>query len=172
MSKAFTRDENEGPEIPDLPPLVSALPEGARNYITAEGAQQLREELSKLAERRAAFAARGAEDAEAKRQLALLDQRGQMIEESLQSAEVVEPPTGEAARVVRFGATVLVRDAGTGEETIYRIVGVDEIDLEQNWVSWVSPIAQALLETRPGEVARFQSPAGEQKLEVVAVHYE
>lgn len=171
MSKAFTREENDGPDIPELPPLVSALPEGARNYITADGAQRLRDELEKLVnDKRPALAAAGMDDPDAKRQLAGIDQRIYQIEQSLQSAEIVSHAEG-SADVVRFGATITVRDS-SGEDTTYRIVGVDETDLEQNWVSWLSPIAKALLNARPGQRVQFKFPSGEEQLEVISISYE
>ncbi len=80
------------------------------------------------------------------------------------------PPSGDAD-VVRFGATVTVRRSDGSEDT-YRIVGVDEIDLERSWVSWQSPIAKALLNARRGERVRFKFPSGEEELEIAGVSYE
>jgi transcription elongation factor GreB len=170
MSKAFTRDENEGPDIPDILPTASALAPGSKNYITPEGAQKLREELQRLVEvtRPELVAARG--DPDAKRQLARLDQRIAQLEESLQAAEIVEPPAA-APRVVRFGAWVTVRQSD-GSETRYRIVGVDETDPDNNWVSWMSPIAKALLNRKQGERIRFKFPSGEETLAIEKVSYE
>jgi len=170
MSKAFTREENDGPEIPELPPLASTLPEGARNYITAGGAERLRRELATLVQekRPALLAATG--DPEAKRQLAALDQRIYQLEQSLQSLEIV-PPQPKATDTVRFGATVTVRNSA-GEEATYRIVGVAETDFDRGWVSWQSPIARALLNARRGERVRFRFPSGEEELEITAVSYE
>lgn len=170
MSKAFTREENDGPDIPDLPPLASALPEGARNYITASGAEQLRADLEAMTnEKRPTLVAAG-KDPDAKRQLAALDQRIFQLEQSLQSAEVVPPPAG-APDTVRFGATVTVGEE-SGEESVYRIVGVDETDFERGWVSWLSPIARALLNAKLGERVRFKFPSGEADLEIRAIRYE
>ncbi len=170
MSKAFTREENDGPDIPDLPPVVSSLPEGARNYMTTAGARKLRAELEQLMnEKRPALVAAGV-DPDAKRQLAALDQRIRQLEQSLQTAEVVAPPAGEPA-VVRFGATVTVREA-SGEESTYRIVGVDEADPARGWVSTQAPIARALLNAELGQRVRFRFPSGEEELEVIAVRYE
>jgi transcription elongation factor GreB len=170
MSKAFTRDENEGPEIPDVMPTVSPLAPGAKNYITPAGAQRLRDELQRLIEitRPELVEARG--DPDAKRQLARLDQRIMQLEESLQSAEIVSPPSGPPD-VVRFGACVTVRESD-GSETSYRIVGVDETDADKNWVSWMSPIAKALLNRKHGERIRFKFPSGEETLEVIEINYE
>ncbi len=170
MSKAFTREETDGPDLPDLPPPASLLPEGARNYITSHGAQRLREELARLAnEKRPALVAAGS-DPDAKRQLAALDQRIAQLEQSLQAAEIVPAPTSEQG-VVRFGATVVVRES-SGEESTYRIVGVDETDFERGWLSWQSPIARALLNARRGERVRFTVPSGEEELEIISIMYE
>ncbi|HMG06464.1 MAG TPA: GreA/GreB family elongation factor [Chthoniobacterales bacterium] len=170
MSKAFTREENDGPDIPDLPPLASALAPGARNYITAAGAQKLRDELQRAVEITRPSLASSSHDPEAKRQLARLDQRIAQLEESLQSAEVVAPPDGPA-ETVRFGATVTVRESD-GNEATYRIVGVDETDMDRGWVSWLSPIAKALLNSRRGQRVRFKFPSGEETLEVMDIRYE
>jgi len=170
MSKAFTREENEGPEIPDLPPLVSTLAPGATDYITAAGAAKLRDELRQLVEITRPGLVKLADDPDAKRQLARLDQRIVQLEESLQSSEIVAHPIG-SADVVRFGATVTVRESD-GNEASYRIVGVDEIDLDRGWVSWVSPIARALLNGKQGDRIRFKFPSGEETLEILDIRYE
>jgi len=170
MSKAFTRDENEGPEIPDVPPPASLLAPGAKNYITPGGAQKLRDELQRLVEVTRPELVEQCADPDAKRQLARLDQRIMQLEESLRSAEIVEPP-GEPTDVVRFGACVTVRES-TGDETSYRIVGTDETDPDENWVSWMSPIAKALLNRKRGERIRFKFPSGEETLEIIEVSYE
>jgi transcription elongation factor GreB len=170
MSKAFTREENDGRDIPDLPPPVSTLPEGARNYMTAAGVQRLRGELAELANEKRPRLADAADDPEAKRQLAMLDQRIRQLEQSLQSAEIVPRPDG-MPDTVRFGSTVTVREA-SGEESTYRIVGVDETDFDRGWVSAQSPIARALLNTKLGARVRFRFPCGEEDLEIIAIAYE
>jgi transcription elongation factor GreB len=170
MSKAFTRDENEGPEIPDVPPTASVLSPGSKNYITAQGAQKLRDELQKLVEVTRPELVDARDDPDAKRQLARLDQRIRQLEESLQAAEIVDPKAGPAD-VVRFGARVTVRES-SGEETTYRIVGVDETDADNNWVSWMSPIAKALLNGKRGQRIRFKFPSGEETLEIEEISYE
>jgi transcription elongation factor GreB len=170
MSKAFTREENEGPDIPDLPALTSALAPGAKNYITPAGAQRLRVELQQLLEITRPALANSPDDPDAKRQLARLDQRITQLEESLQSAEIVAPTNGPAD-VVRFGATVTVRESD-GNEASYRIVGVDETDIDRGWVSWLSPIAKALLNSKRGQRVRFKVPSGEETLEIVDIRYE
>ena len=170
MSKAFTRDENEGPEIPDVPPTTSVLTPGAKNYITAAGAEKLRNELQRLVEVTRPELVDARDDPDAKRQLARVDQRIRQLEESLQAAEIVDPKAGPAD-IVRFGACVAVRES-SGEETAYRIVGLDETDPDNNWVSWMSPIARALLNRKRGERIRFKFPSGEESLEIKEISYE
>jgi len=170
MSKAFTREETDGPDIPELPPLASVLPPGAKNYITAKGAQSLRDERARLVDTLRPPLAATMDDPDAKRQLASLDQRILRLDESLQSAEVVLPPQGDVD-TVRFGATVTVRETN-GEESTYRIVGVDETDLDRGWVSWLSPIARALMNARVGERVRFKVPSGETELVIAKICYD
>ena len=170
MSKAFTREDDTAPELPDLPPPASSLAPGAKNYITPAGAQKLRDELQRLIEVARPELVEASDDPDAKRQLARLDQRIAQLEESLQSAEIVPSPGGPAD-VVRFGSTVTVREPD-GTETSYRIVGVDETDIDRNWVSWMSPIAKALLHGKRGQPIRFKFPSGEETLEIINIRYE
>ncbi len=170
MSKAFTREENEGPDLPEVAPPLSALPPGATNYITRAGADRLRAELAELMEKERPGLVAESEDPEAKRRLATVDQRVFQIEQSLQSAEVVSTPQGPA-KTVTFGATVAVREEN-GDETKYRIVGVDETDFDRGWVSWLSPIARALMNAKVGQRVRFKFPSGEEELENIAIRYE
>ncbi len=155
MSKAFTRESDDLPERPALKRPASALPPGAKNYFTRGGVENLRRELEELA---------SATDSPAVRQ------RVFEIQQCLQSAVVAPPPAPPWDQVL-FGATVTVRDQ-RGGETTYRIVGVDETDMDREWISWLSPLAKALLKARVGDRVRFRAPAGEQNLEIIAVRYE
>lgn len=171
MSKAFTRESDDARERPDPAPRVSALPPGAKNYVTPSGAAAMQSELNRLREvERPRSAAAAAHDPEARAHLQRLDTRIRHLTESLQSAEIVSPP-GAGEDRVRFGATVVAR-TDSGAETSYRIVGVDEVDLDRGWVSWASPIARALLGARAGERIRFKLPAGEETIEIVRITYE
>jgi len=147
----------------------SSLPPGARNYLTPGGAQRLREELDRLlnAERPRLAASTLDED---RRQLQSTDERIERLQQSLHTAVVVQPPTAPDDQV-RFGATVTIRNL-RGEETHYRIVGVDETDTDRDWVSWLSPVAKALLNARVGQLVRIKLPGGEEQLEVAGVAYE
>jgi transcription elongation factor GreB len=99
--------------------------------------------------------------------LANLDQRIARCEEILRSVTVVEPA---AAEEVRFGAKVTVKYP-SGDVEVFRVVGVNEIDLERNFISWQSPLAKALMGAKAGDVVKFRAPAGEQRLEVLKVEY-
>jgi transcription elongation factor GreB len=169
MSRAFVR-ESDVPQLPELPPQASSLPPGAKNYLTPGGAARLKAELAQRLEvERPRLAAKPADDTDAKRELQVLDQRIRYLQQSLRTAEVVPPPQGPAD-VVRFGATVTVHDGR--EENRYRIVGVDETDLDRGWVSWLSPLARALLNTPLGAQVRFKAPSGEKELEIRQIEYE
>ena len=165
MSKAFTREDDDD-DPPVLPALVSPLPPGAKNFMTAEGAERLRAEVARLAEGRPKLAA-AATNADAKRELAVLDQRLHYLRQSLTTAEIVTP-SGPDAGQVHFGSTVTVRD-GRGVESVYRIVGVDEADFKRNEVSWLSPIAKALMNAKVGQKVPFKFPKGATELEIVKV---
>lgn len=171
MSRAFVRESDE-PQLPELPPLVSPLPPGAKNYMTAGGLERLRAEIAKLVnEERPPLASAAARDIDAKAKLQLLDQRIRYLEQSARTAEVVPPPPAGSTDTVRFGATVTVLEPD-GAQTRYRIVGVDETDLDRNWVSWLTPIARALMNARLGQRVTFKAPRGNRELEVVAIAYE
>ncbi len=170
MSKAFTRESDDLPEPTITRPLTPSLPDGVKNYFTPDGARRLRAELDRLTQEERPRAAAIPDPLDAKRQLQVLDQRILHLQQSLRSAEVVPAPAGPVDQV-RFGATVTVRER-EGGEACYRIVGMDETDLDRGWVSWRSPIARALLNRRPGDRIRFQLPSGEEELEILSVHYE
>lgn len=170
MSKAFTRESDDVPDLPFLPRQPSPLPPGAKNYLTPDGARRLREELERLVQVERPRLAASPDDGDAKRQLHGLDERIRHLRQSLDSAVVV-PPTGAPQDHVRFGATVTVRERSGGTSR-YRIVGVDETDLDRGWVSWLSPIAKALLNARLGQRVRLKLPSGEEELEIAGIDYE
>ena len=170
MSKAFTRESDDAPDVPVRPHQPSPLPQGAKNYLTPDGAQRLREEMDRLMQVDRPRIAGLADKSESKHQLQMLDERIRFLERSLQTAVVVAPPDANEDRV-RFGATVTVRERSGGESS-YRIVGVDETDLDRGWVSWLSPIAKALLNARIGQRVRFKLPSGEEELEIVSIAYD
>lgn len=168
MSKAFTREDDQLDEPILLRP--SALPPGVKNYITVDGERRLRSELDRMvqSERPSLVAKIG--DLDAKRELRVLDQRIAELQRSLQTAVVVPPPV-VPDDVVKFGATVTIRERN-GAESTYRIVGVDEIDIDRGWVSWLSPIAKALVNKRAGDHLRLKLPAGDQEMEILRVAFD
>jgi transcription elongation factor GreB len=174
MSKAFTRESDDAPELPVRPLRVSPLPPGAKNYLTPGGASRLRAELEMLLQKQERPKVvpdfETVADSDARRRLQILDARIAELQRTLHTAVVVPPPEPPHEQV-RFGATVLVRDRH-GEEARYRIVGVDETDIDRGWVSWLSPIARALLNGRLAQRVRFQFPSGEAELEIVDIRYE
>ncbi len=168
MSKAFTRETDSEEDEPLAPPPSASLPPGAKNYLTPDGAERLRAEMDRLINQDRPALVTSTDDENRKRKLQRLDRRILQIEESLRTAVVMPAP--EDRQEVRFGATVTVRRGG--REITYRIVGVDETDLDQNWVSYLSPIARALLNAHLGERVRFRFPSGEEELEIVSIDYE
>ena len=173
MSKAFTRESDDAPELPVRPLRASPLPPGAKNYLTPGGAVRLRAELDKLLQTERPNVAPDPEtptEPDVRRRLQALDDRIAELQRVLHTAEVVPAPASPYEQV-RFGATVAVRER-SGEESRYRIVGVDETDVDRGWVSWLSPIAKALLNARLGQRVRFRFPSGEAELEIVDIRYE
>lgn len=168
MSRAFVR-ESDFPDEPNFAP-PALLPAGVKNYITAAGAKRLRAQLDHLLNEVRPPLTGSHQDTDVKLELQRLDRQIRALEQSLRSAEIVSPPEQDTDSV-RFGATVTVRE-GKGEPSTYRIVGVDEMDLSQNWISWVSPLARALLSAKIGQRVPFNSPAGARELEIVDLRYE
>jgi transcription elongation factor GreB len=168
MSKAFVREDDIGDDALPLRNLPS-VPPGAKNYMTARGADRLREELAHLAQKRSTLAV-VTSDPEARRRVHDLDHHIRHLQQSLRTAEIISPAPGPTD-VVRFGATVTVRD-GSGIEARYRIVGVDETDLDRGDVSWLSPLARALLNARAGQRVRFKTPRHDTELEIVSIAYD
>lgn len=170
MSKAFTRESDDAPERPSRPRRTSPLPPGVKNYLTARGATDLRAELDQLlnTERPRLVALPDADPAKAR--LSGVESRLALIQDTLASAVIVEPPPPPHEQV-RFGATVTVRHT-RGETVRYRIVGVDETDIDRDWISWLSPLAKALLNARIGDVLSVKLPAGEDQLTILGIEYE
>jgi transcription elongation factor GreB len=182
MSKAFTK-ESDGHDD-DLDREDDAgLPGGFTNYITPAGHERLRDELEhlwkmdrpKLVETIAWAAGNGdrSENGDyiyGKRKLREIDRRIRFLGKRLDSAVVVDN-AGKSHEQVFFGATVTVLGED-GQERTVSIVGVDELDPVRGRVSWISPIATALLKARVGDVVTLKTPRGSEELEIVAVRYD
>jgi transcription elongation factor GreB len=179
VSKAFVKEGSEAPE--DGPESAPAIPAGGKNYITPAGYARLEAELRRLVEldrpevvKTVAWAASLGDRSEnadyiyGKRRLREIDRRVRFLIKRLESAQVVQS-AGRDTDQVFFGATVRVRGA-SGERTV-TIVGVDEVEPSKGHVSWVSPIAKALLKAREGDTVTLRSPGGEEPLEILEVRY-
>ena len=190
MSKAFTKEtDNDDDEQDDVAAEESAHAQlaGVKNYITPSGLQRLRDELRFLLtrERRAvtqvvAWAASNGDRSETadyqygKRRLRQIDRRIRFLTKRIDAAEVVDPEApraGRAATHVFFGATVRYVNAA-GTERVVRIVGLDEIDLDRNYISWMSPLARALMKSGPGDSVALHAPGGTEQLDILEVRYE
>ncbi len=182
MNKAFTR-EADAPEDDDDDPSLPALPAGARNYITPAGYRRLREELMNLldAERpkvveAVSWAAKNGDRSEngdyiyGKKRLREIDRRIRFLSKRLDIAEVAEPALHHGSGQVFFGASVTYADSRGAERTV-RILGVDEADSLAGEVSWVSPVARALLKAHVGDEVKLVTPTGVEMIEVLAVIY-
>lgn len=182
MSKAFVR-ESDGDEEEALSPALR-IPPGARNYITPAGHARLKAELEELVKRErprivdvVAWAASNGDRSEngdyiyGKRRLREIDRRIRFLTKRLDIAEVVDPLRQGNNDQVFFGATVTIGDA-QGQEQTYSIVGIDEAEASLGRISWISPLARALIKAREGDGIRFQSPAGVREIEILEVRYE
>jgi len=181
MSKAFTK-ESDADEDEDLD-LEAGAPQVDRNYITPAGHRRLREEFAalwdverpKLVETITWAASNGdrSENADyiyGKRRLREVDRRIRFLSKRIDSAEVVDNAGRDDDRAY-FGATVTYRDQAGAERSV-TIVGIDEVDPARGRVSWISPIAKALLKTREGDVVTLRTPAGAEEIEVLEVRYD
>lgn len=181
MSKAFTRENDEAAD--EAVAFEPALPAGTKNYITPAGYAKLKHEYMHLLDverpelvRTVAWAAANGDRSEnadyqyGKRRLREIDRRLRFLSKRMDYAEIIDPAERDSDQVF-FGATVRVADA-QGEEHTYQIVGLDEVDPARGRVSWVSPIARALLKSREGDSVYFDAPGGRQRLEVLEVRYE
>lgn len=168
MSKAFTRESDEmtGDEITPLRPHA---PLKAKRYITRQGADRLREQANVLLEeKRALLNEPHPATADVAGRVRGIEAAIQRLKQTFDSVIVAEPPTDSGK--VGFGASVHIRDQH-GEEESYQIVGPDEAEPRQGRISAISPLAHALINSKVGDTVRFKSPAGDQELTVLAVHY-
>jgi transcription elongation factor GreB len=180
MNKAFTKesdgdDEDEG--------ALPEIPAGTKNYITPQGYARLREELLQLIDEERPkvvdvvhWAASNGDRSEngdylyGKKRLREIDRRIRFLTKRLEIAEVADPTLHHGSDQVFFGATVTYADENGDERTV-TIKGIDEADHAQGEVSWISPIARALLKAREGDVVKLVTPAGPHDIEIVEVRY-
>ena len=182
MSKAFTRetDTDDDEDLGELPPV----PAGGKNYITPQGYARLRTELMQLIDEERPkvvevvhWAASNGDRSEngdyiyGKKRLREIDRRIRFLTKRLEIADVTDPTLHHGRDQVFFGATVTYGEEDTGIERTVTILGIDEADSAQGQVSWISPIARALLKAREGDVVKLVTPNGAQEIEVLSVRY-
>ena len=182
MNKAFVR-ESDGEDEDEFQSLPS-FPAGARNYISPAGYARLKSELEELVKRErphiveiVSWAASNGDRSEngdyiyGKRRLREIDHRIRFLAKRLEIAEIVDPLNQGNNDQVFFGACLTVVDSD-GLENTYTIVGVDETDAARGYISWISPLARAVIKSREGDTVRFQSPLGIREIDIVAVVYK
>ena len=182
MSKAFSKQSDQDDE--DQPPPAPAVPAGLKNYITPAGFKRLKDEALDLLDKErpelvkviqwAASNGDRSENADyiyGKRRLREIDRRIRFLTKRLDAAVVVDPAAREDTDQVFFGATVTVLDAQGAQKT-YCIVGIDETDLSRGRISWISPLAKALIKARDGDSVVVRTPGGDETLEIVEVEYK
>jgi transcription elongation factor GreB len=180
MNKAFVRESDaaDDDEV-EAPPI----PAGSKNYVTPAGYARLKGELAQLLNverpevvRTVSWAASNGDRSEngdyiyGKKRLREIDRRIRFLTKRLDLAEVVDPATRPATDQIFFGATVRYA-TGLGEEREITIVGIDEVDPARRHVSWISPIARALLKAREGDSVQLRTPAGIETLDILEVRY-
>lgn len=182
MNKAFVREdsadaeEDDGVQLPPLPP-------GGKNYLTPQGYARLRAELKDLVEVErpkvveiVSWAAKNGDRSEngdyiyGKKRLREIDRRLRFLTKRLDIAEVVDASLQHGNDQIFFGATVRYA-ADNGEEHTITIVGIDETEPLQGRISWISPVARALLKAREGDSVTLPTPGGTATLEILEVHY-
>ena len=183
MNKAFTREPEGDADADDEGPELPPLPAGGRNYLTPAGYRRLREELMTLLDDErpkivevVSWAAKNGDRSEngdylyGKKRLREIDRRVRFLTKRLDIAEVADPSVHHGSDQIFFGATVTYANSKGVERTI-TIMGIDEADNLKAEVSWIAPIARALLKAREGDEVQLMTPAGLEKIEVMTVRY-
>jgi transcription elongation factor GreB len=180
MSKAFTKEsDREDGEVGEADPL----PPQTKNYVTRAGLAALQEEFRKLLHEErpkiveiVSWAAGNGDRSEngdyiyGKKRLREIDSRVRYLTKRIESAEVVDPERQNKKDQVFFGATVEYARKDNAQQTV-TIVGIDEADLANGKISWLSPVARALMRTRVGDVIEFRTPSGPEMIEVLSIEY-
>lgn len=178
MSKAFTKENDDDDEL-DPPETISA---NTKNYVTPSGYSELQEELRyllrderpKIVEvvRWAAGNGDRSENGDyiyGKKRLREIDRRMRYLTKRIENAEIVDPNRQKKLTKVFFGATVTYKKNNT--EMTVKLVGIDEADLLKGKVSWISPIAKALLKSEVGDIVKLKTPDGNEELEILEIKY-
>ena len=181
MSKAFTKESDSDDE--DNGPVAAPLPAGTKNYITLAGYARLRAELLQLMDQERPkvveavhWAARNGDRSEngdyiyGKKRLREIDRRIRFLTQRLEIAEITDPSVHHGTEQIFFGASVTYADP-SGAERRVTIMGIDEAQSALGQVSWISPVARALLKARVGDQLKLATPVGVQEIEVLSVSY-
>lgn len=179
MSKAFTK-ETDSKEEPDEPEV---LPSSHKNYMTPRGFAAMQEELKRLlrVERPkvvevVAWAAGNGDRSEngdyiyGKKRLREIDKRVRYLTKRMESAEIVDPERQQGLDRVFFGATVTYVREDNSELTV-TLVGIDEANIAENKISWIAPVAKALMKSRVGDTVELRTPSGAETIEVLSISY-
>lgn len=179
MSKAFTKEDTDFEEDGDIDEPKS-IP--GKNYITPSGYKKLQDEYKHLKYKErpevckvVQWAAENGDRSEnadytyGKKRLREIDKRLRFLMKRIQAAEVIDP-TQVKSDSVMFGATVTIRYEDDSEKT-YSIVGMDEVDVSKGKISWISPLAAALMKSKEGDIVQFRSPKGLQEIEILGVKF-
>ena len=182
MSKAFVNEDKQNDDD-DLEVEAIKLPKGTKNYVTKTGYQRLRAELMHLMDEErpqvvdtVSWAASNGDRSEngdyiyGKKRLREIDRRIRFLTKRLEIAEVVDPSQQPNKDRVFFGATVDYCNLD-GEEFTVTIVGVDEAEPLEGKISWISPVARALLKAEEGDAVVLRTPAGRDELEILEIRY-
>ncbi|MNS88242.1 Transcription elongation factor GreB [compost metagenome] len=185
MNKAFTKESDADADDDDdgAGGAAPALPAGSKNYITPEGYARLRDELLQLMDEERPkvveavhWAAKNGDRSEngdylyGKKRLREIDRRIRFLGKRLEIAEITDPSVHHGRDQVFFGATVRYVDE-TGDERNVTILGIDEAESAKSEVSWISPIARALIKAREGDVVKLVTPGGAHEVEILSVSY-
>lgn len=183
MNKAFVRENDDGLDDDEDLPLAHEAPKPLKNYITPQGLARLKNELLQLLDhdrpevvKIVSWAAGNGDRSEngdylyGKKRLREIDRRIRFLTKRIDAAEVVDASRNYGNDKVFFGATVTVL-RGDGQEQTIRIAGIDEVDTGQGVVSWIAPIAKALIKHGEGEEVVLQTPLGPETIEILEVKY-
>jgi len=183
VNKAFTKETDSDGDDDGADGALAPIPAGGKNYITPQGYARLRDELLHLMDEERPkivetvhWAAKNGDRSEngdylyGKKRLREIDRRIRFLTKRLEIAEVTDPSVHHGRDQVFFGATVLYADEA-GEERSVTILGIDEAESAKSQVSWISPIARALLKAREGDVVKLVTPGGAHEVEILSVSY-
>lgn len=183
MSRAFVDESDSNIKEDDIPELVIPLPPGVKNYMTPKGAETVKRELQELERtvrpQLASQVSKNVTDGDSvnsdmvvsvRRKMRVIDRRIEYLTKMIERMEIIDPKTQRSYRV-RFGAKVTVLENNI-DKRVYRIIGVDESNPKKGYISWISPLAKALLSLGTGDAVKIHLPKGETSLKVVKIEYK